>query len=107
MASIKNLTPHNIVVLIDDDIKYVISPCGAVARCSQRTETIGEINGIPLTRTTYGDVINLPAPQENTIYIVSTLVAQACADRDDLFIPNEIVRDENGKVLGCKSFGRV
>lgn len=107
MASIKNLTPHNIVVVLDDDIRYVITPSGTVARCSQKTESIGEINGVPLTRTVFGDVINLPAPKEDTIYLVSTLVAQACPNRNDLFIPNEIVRDENGKVVGCKSFGRV
>lgn len=107
MINIKNLTPHNIVVLVSDDIRYIITPCDTVARCTAKTETIGEINGIPMTRTSYGDVCGLPDPIPNTVFLVSTLVAQACPERDDLFIPNEIVRDENGKVIGCKSFGRV
>lgn len=107
MTDIKNLTPHSIVVILSDDIRYVITPSDSVARCSSSTEVIGEVNGVPLTRTIYGEVVGLPQQKENTIYIVSTLVAQACPDRDDLFIPNEIVRDTNGKVIGCKSFGRV
>lgn len=107
MTDIKNLTPHSIVVILSDDIRYVITPSDTVARCSAETEVIGEVNGIPLTRTSYGEVYGLPAQKENTIYIVSTLVAQACPERDDLFIPNEIVRDTNGKVIGCKSFGKV
>ena len=107
MTDIKNLTPHSIVVILSNDIRYVITPSDSVARCSSSTEVIGEVNGVPLTRTIYGEVVGLPQPKENTIYIVSTLVAQACPNRDDLFIPNEIVRDTNGKIIGCKSFGRV
>jgi hypothetical protein len=107
MTNIKNLTPHNIVVIVNDDIRYVITTSDSVARCSSSTEVIGEVNGIPITRTIYGEIVGLPDPKENTIYIVSTLVAQACPNRDDLFIPNEVVRDDSGKVIGCKSFGRV
>ena len=107
MTDIKNLTPHNVIVVINDDIRYVITASGIVARCTSSTETIGEVNGIPLTRTTYGEVVGLPDKKENTIYIVSAIVAQARPDRDDLFIPNETVRDESGKIVGCKSLGRV
>lgn len=107
MTDIKNLTPHSIVVILSDDIRYVITPSDTVARCTATTETIGEVNGIPLTKTSYGEVYGLPSPRDNTIYIVSSVVAQALPNRDDLFIPNEIVRDANGKVIGCKSFGRV
>ena len=28
-------------------------------------------------------------------------------DRNDVFIPNESVRDEEGRIIGCKSLGRV
>ena len=60
MTDIKNLTPHNVVIVINDDMRYVIATSGMVARCSSTTETIGEVNGIPLTKTKYGEVIGLP-----------------------------------------------
>ena len=57
---------------------------------------------MPLTETSFGDVVDLPAPAPDTLYIVSRLVATA-ANRDDLVVPNGIVRDDNGNIIGCKS----
>lgn len=107
MTEIKNLTPHPITIVVSDDISYIVAPCGIVARCTSETKVIGNINGIPKTQTVYGEVIGLPEPKENTIYIVSAIVAKACPNRDDLVIPNETIRDANGIVIGCKSLGIV
>ena len=38
---------------------------------------------------------------------VSSLVAARCNDRTDVFIPNEPIRDAEGRIVGCKSLGRV
>jgi hypothetical protein len=97
-----NLTPHTINVVLDN--KTIEIPSSGVARCSQTTVPVGEINGIPLTSTTFGEVIDLPEPTEDTLFVVSRLIMSACPTRTDLLVPNDMVRDEEGKVIGCKSF---
>ena len=37
--------------------------------------------------------------QEGTIYVVSALVLVQRKDRDDLFVPNDTVRDENYRII--------
>ena len=102
------MTPHAVSFVVSDDNKIVIPPSGDIARVSAKTVNTGKlINGIPVTRTVYGDVENLPDPQDDTIYIVSSLVAARVPNRDDVFIPNESVRDAEGRIIGCRSLGRV
>ena len=107
---IVNLTPHSINFIVDDH-KVTIAPSGSLARVSSQTATTGSLSygdvKIPVTETVYGAVEGLPAPKEDTIYIVSSLVASRCKDRRDVFIPNESVRDAQGRIIGCRSLGRV
>lgn len=104
---IKNMTPHAVnFVDQDGDILRTVEPSGTVARVSVKTETIGKIDGIPVTSSVYGEIENLPEPEEGTVFIVSSLVAGR-TDREDVFIPNESVRDEQGRIIGCRSLGRV
>ena len=105
MTKIVNLTPHDVTVA-----GVVFPASGSCARLTSRTETFGsvEVDGlsIPLTRTVFGEVCGLPAAEDGTIYIVSALVAGQCKGRDDVF-PSESLRDEQGRIVGCKSLGRV
>ena len=109
IKNIVNLTPHAITIVNAEtmEVQMVIPPSGAVARVSSSTEQIGMIAGIPLTETVYGKVEGLPEWKEDTICIVSSLVAQRCKNRGDVFIPNESVRDDQGRIIGCKSLGRI
>ena len=109
MTKFINLTPHSITFVNGDGKKILaIEPSGQLARVSSKTVLTGEdYNNIPVTRTEYGEVKGLPAPAEDTIYIVSSLVAQRVPERNDVFIPNESVRDDKGRIVGCKSLGRV
>ena len=101
-----NLTPHAIHFIDEQGaVKMTVEPSGVIARCATTTITTGEIAGIPVTTTEYGEVVNLPAPEKGTIYIVSSLVAQHCKDRGDVFVPGEQVRDDQGRVIGCRSLG--
>ena len=103
--NIVNLTPHSVNIVCDNGNVITFKPSGTVARCSQKTVVIGNINNIPLTRTTFGDVVDLPDKKTDTIFIVSRLVLNACKGiRDDLVVPNDLVRDEGGNIVGCKSF---
>ena len=106
MKNIINLTPHSVNIISDNGNVITFEPSGTVARCSQKTVVTGNINNIPLTKTSFGDVIDLPNPQSDTIFIVSRLVINACPDRGDLVVPNDIVRDDSGNIIGCKSFAK-
>ena len=119
MAKIINLTPHAITFVNDEgEARLTVEPSGTVARLKAETVQTGEVDGIPVTETRYGAIEGLPAPSvvpadagaaesEMTIYIVSSLVAAQCGDRKDVFIPNESVRDDQGRIIGCKSLGRI
>lgn len=101
-----NLTPHAITLILQNQT-LTFEPSGTVARVSASVETISHIGDIPVTKTTFGQVENLPDPSNGTVYLVSSLVAQAVKERTDVFIPNESVRDEAGRIIGCKSLGRL
>lgn len=106
--TIVNLTPHA-VTIYDTDGETVINtiPSSGVARAAQSREAIGDINGIPVSRTGYEEVEGLPAPLVNTIYIVSVLTAQAAKNRTDLYIIDDLVRDPDGAILGCKALAQI
>jgi len=57
---------------------------------------VGTFGGVPLTRTTYGEVV------EGTLYVVSGLVRAAVPERTDVASPGELVRDALGVVTGCR-----
>ena len=104
--NIINLTPHS-VVIVREGGNITIPASGTLARVAARTATVGEIDGIPVTSTEFGEVEGLPAPTPGTAYVVSSIVASRVPDREDVFIPNESVRDENGRIIGCRSLGRI
>lgn len=107
---IMNLTPHSITFMVGDT-KLVIEPSGSVARVSATTEVVGEVKvgdlTIPITSTVFGQVEGLPDQTDDTIFIVSSLVAGRVPDRKDVFIPNESIRDDKGRIIGCLSLGKI
>jgi len=105
---IVNLTPHSII-FVDDagNAVLTVEPSGQVARCSVTREKIGDINGIPVNKSRFGKVENLPEPEEGTIYIVSALTAQAVPEREDVFITDDAVRDEQGRIIGCRALAHI
>lgn len=109
---IVNLTPHPINFL-DAENRVILSvPSSGVARAAQCRNFIGEIdsdNGVtlPVTRSTFGAVEGLPAPQDGAIYVVSAITAQAVPEREDVFIVDDSVRDENGRIIGVRGLAHV
>ena len=97
-----NLTPHAINLLTSDGGTITLPPSGTVARVSSKSVPVGEVDGVVLTRVTFGEVIDLPAP-DGRCFIVSALVRSALPSRNDLASPGELVRDSAGNVIGCKS----
>ena len=102
--TIINLTPHAINLLsTNNEPITTILPTSPPARVSTTT-TFSRMLGVArITQTVFGDVEDLPEPQEGIIYIVSRIVRAALPNRDYLFYPNELVRDENGSIVGCQS----
>lgn len=98
---IVNLTPHTIN-LFNADKEHVmdVAPSGTIARVATSRAMVGEAAGVPLFRTDYGALDGLPAPQPDTIYVVSGLVRAAC-QRPDLYQPGELIRNEAGQPIGC------
>ena len=100
---IVNLTPHEIRI---GDVRI---PSAGLARCATVAVPM-YVRGcpVPVVRQRFGDVSGLPDPEDGTIYVVSMPVAQAIGiDRDDIFVPGEQIRDESGRIVGCKSLARI
>jgi len=105
MTQIKNFTPHPINICnIAGEVMRVIHSEGLV-RLKAVTVPAGEIDGIPVTRTEFGQAEGLPEFQEGVFIVVSQLVKTALPSRSDLLVPAEVVRDEKGNIVGCKSLG--
>ena len=77
------------------------------ARASVERQHDGDINGIPVNLSVFGEISGLPAPVEGTVYVVSRIVAEACKNRDDLLIVDDTVRDEDGRIIGCRALAYV
>lgn len=111
-TTLVNLTPHSIT-FVDalGNTVLTVEPSGLVARCAVDrvqvdTVTVDGIS-VPVNQTRFGKVENLPEPQEGTIYIVSALTAQAVPEREDVFITDDAVRDEQGRIIGCRALARI
>jgi len=103
---IVNCTPHVLnIVKKNGEIKD-LAPSGVCPRVKSESFEFGEIGGISLTLTKYGEIEGLPEYSNAHLYVVSRLVFQAAEGRADLVCPGELVRDSAGKVIGCKGLSR-
>lgn len=111
--AIVNLTPHTINLMPAGPTGPVVTipPSGQVARCTVDRVQVGTVTvdgiSIPINQTRFGQVEYLPEPQPDTIYIVSALVAQAVPDRSDVFVVDDAVRDEQGRIIGARALAHV
>ena len=108
MTTIINKTPHPVnLVDASGEVHRTFPACPKeeLIRLSANTVPAGELDGVPTSRTEFGEPTGLPEAEEGVYYIVSQLVKSAIG-RDDLLVPAEVVRDENGQISGCRSLGR-
>ena len=105
---LKNYTPHNVVIVINDS--KIVIPSDGIARVTETKTTTPSIDVDGVTVETFmsafGEVENLPPQEGGVMVIVSALVASAAKGRDDLLVPGELVRDDGGNIVGCKSLRR-
>lgn len=105
--TVVNKTPHAVHIL-DDSHRVIRTYEKGDSQIRLSVEVVqGEPlkDGTPTSRTTFGKPDGLPEFQEGTFYIVSQLVKNALPDRKDLLVPAEVVRDEKGNIIGCRSLG--
>ncbi|MBU7037454.1 MAG: hypothetical protein HXS52_05955 [Theionarchaea archaeon] len=107
-----NLTPHDVVIR-QGEKDIIIPRSGKVARVKETERRSETVDGVDITDISYDKTVNLPDPQENTVYIVSVIVAFANKDRRDLVFPDGLhaYRDERGQIEAvpglrrfCKAF---
>lgn len=106
-----NVTPHDIHILHqgarpEESWDEIIPASGQVARCEIYRKQVDTLKNIPIFHLHYGIVQGLPSPQKETFYIVSSIVAQAMKQtRNDLLVPVDFVRDDEGNIIGCQALG--
>ena len=106
MSKIINCTPHPVTICdAEGNTLRVIESNGNPIRLAAKTVPAGEFDGIPLSRTEFGEPVNLPEPEEGTLFIVSQIVKNAIPGRSDLVVPAEVLRDDKGQIVGCQSLG--
>jgi len=118
-----NMTPHPINVITDIGT-VTIEPSGFSIRVSQSTVSAGSLvvdeGIIPLSATQFSDEIVIVDSEGGIIpieqawftnAIVSRIAASALAagghTHINCFVPNEMVRDDSGRIIGCGSLTQV
>ena len=101
LPEVINLTPHAISVVGVGEIPAA----GLVPRVAMKTKEAGLVAGFPTSHTEYGEVEGLPEKMDGVYFIVSKMIVDACPGRTDLLYPTELVRDDKGNIIGCKSLG--
>lgn len=104
---LKNLTPHEVKIYklngTAPDLDVVIEANeGIVARVSCEYQKVDkQVDGIDLYRPVFGEVTSLPEYSEGTYLLVSAMVREALPLRSDLVSPGQLLRDDDGNVVGC------
>lgn len=104
LTRLVNLTPHQIRIRTSDG-EVTVDPSGVVARVDVTTEQlrdllVGDV-AVAAFVTSYERVTNVPAPENATVYVVSSPVAANSA-RTDLCVPFDLERDDEGNPLFCR-----
>lgn len=104
MTKIINKVPHPVYILDSEDRIITTFPkSNGMIRLEEVSKPVGTLDGIPICSTTWGDTQDVPEVVPGVYYIVSQLVKNALPDRPDFLVPKDVVRDENGNIIGCRA----
>ena len=105
-VTLLNATPHALNIVQSDGSTLTLEASGICPR-RESSELVEQAIGlIEITRQTLGHIEGLPDPVPGLYFIVSRLVASA-TEREDLLVPGPLVRDDQGRVVGCKGLSRL
>jgi hypothetical protein len=110
MTMLRNLTAHPVTIVGEGD--SIVLPASSsppriadeVVRSS--SVVVGQLD-VPVRDIAAGNVLGLPEPCDDVLFVVARIVAAACPDRPDLVVPFEDVRDHAGRVIGCRALARL
>ena len=113
MASFLNLTPHTITLG-----GHAIPPSGQVARVATQEKHIedldmGDTGSVPVIRTRFGGIEGIPLeldPRALVLvsgYVAAAIEAGAAIPVATVYVPDRLVRDAAGKVVGASALRRV
>jgi hypothetical protein len=84
-----NLCPHAINCADASGVVHTFVPSGTVARVAASNQEMPSLGGFRRTQQVFGEVQNLPAPQEGVCFIVSGVVLSALkGSRPDVIAPD-------------------
>lgn len=98
-----NLQAHDVIVFPSETADPIMFPSQGPVQVRMEVSDVTP-NGLIKTGN-WTHTRNLPAPQENTLYIVSALVAMFelhTNNRTDLLFPWGMIK-EKGRIIGCKA----
>lgn len=103
---LKNLTPHEVKIYklngTTPDLDVIIEASEVVARVScEYIKVDKKADGIDLYRPVFGEVTGLPEYSKGVYLLVSAMVREALPLRSDLVSPGQLLRDDDGNVIGC------
>jgi hypothetical protein len=103
-----NLTGHDVTLIQWDDEAAVVPTSGQL-RVYSNADAIGMVRyevHVPLLEIVEQRLSMAAEEESGTLYIVSGIVA-AKARRSDFVVPSRVVRDRNGRAIGCRALARV
>lgn len=102
-----NCTPHDVIIECMDGERITLPKGDIIPRVSTENvlTQIITVDGhrVKIYRAVDGKPVNMPPEVNGVMYIVSQLVVMSCPERHDLFYPNELIRNEDGEIVGCCS----
>ena len=103
---LKNLTPHEVCIYklngVTPVLDVVIEAGETIARVScEYIKVDKKVDGIDLYRPVFGEVTGLPEYSEGVYLLVSAMVREALPLRKDLVSPGQLLRNDEGQVIGC------
>ena len=106
-VTVVNLTLHPVTVYDDDRVVASWQPSGSFARLVESHAPAPAVltgqGPVPVTEISYASTVaDLPDPVPGTVFLVSRVLA-AAVTRADLLFPADEVRDENGRIIGCRT----
>jgi hypothetical protein len=109
-VTLLNLTPHPLVLFLENGETREIPPADQPARVVDRRHParrleahVGALNVVDVEPE--GTVVGMPPRREGVVLVVSRVTALA-VDRPDVVFPLDEVRDEAGRIVGCRALGR-
>ena len=94
-----NLIGHDITISGHATLPKCNNPC----RVETQQMIIGKLAGVPIAKTEFMKIMNLPDPEDGTYYIVSRIAMDYVPfKREDIFCVDTgptAIRDENGQVI--------